>query len=74
MIEIQMTTIFGNTNLHIDELSKPCNNILTIFFSYRFKVCSFTATRHINHVSLATLVVVITLEFSHAISCLIRMF
>jgi hypothetical protein len=32
MIEIQMTTIFGNTNLHVDELSKPRNNILTIIF------------------------------------------
>jgi hypothetical protein len=47
---------YFNTNLHVDELSKPRNNILTIFFSYRFKVCSFTATRYINHVSLATLV------------------
>ena len=49
MIEMEMTAILGNT--------KSRYNILTIFFSHRYKVCSFTATRsNIIRVSLATLV------------------
>ena len=49
MIEIEMTAILGNT--------KSRYNILTIFFSHGYEVCSFTATRSsITRVSLATLV------------------
>ena len=49
MIEMEMTAILCNT--------KSRYNILTIFLSHGYKVCSFTATRYnIIRVSLATLV------------------
>ena len=49
----ELTTLFNEQMTDID--SKPLHPKNKLLL-YRYKVCSFTATRYINHVSLATLV------------------